>query len=127
MSGMDDNSTKPGETKVDPQAANKSSVEEKNLERMEALLRQSAQGIHILFENDDIAGVMRQSCDDKDFFDFDKMKRVQDVMTELIAKKSYYEKVAYLRELDPSSFEMLVRTYFHIVENTVRAAQDHQH
>jgi hypothetical protein len=124
---MDDNSTKPRETKADPQVANKSSVEEKNLERMEALLRQSAQGIHILFENDDIAQVMRQNCDDKDFFDFDKMKRVQDVMTALIAKKSYYEKVAYLRELDQGSFQMLVRTYFHIVENTVRAGQDHQH
>jgi hypothetical protein len=124
---MDDNSTKPGEAKADPQASNRSSVEEKNLERMEALLRQSAQGIHILFDNQSIADVMRQNQDDKDFFDFDKMKRVQDVMTELIAKKSYYEKVSYLRELDASSFEMLVRTYFHIVENTVRAAQDHQH
>jgi hypothetical protein len=124
---MDDNSTKPGEAKATPQANDKNSVEEKNLERMEALLRQSAQGIHILFDNQSIAEVMGQNQDDKDFFDFDKMKRVQDVMTELIAKKSYYEKVSYLRELDHGSFEMLVRTYFHIVENTVRAAQDHQH
>ncbi len=102
-------------------------IQEKSLERMEALLKQSAMGIHILFDNNSIAKVMGQGKDDKDFFDFNKMKRVQDVMTELIAKKSYYEKMSFLKDLDDESYEMLVRTYFHIVENTVRAAQDQHH
>ena len=102
-------------------------VQEKSLERMEALLKQSAMGIHILFDNTCIARVLRDVKDDKDFFDFNKMKRVQDVMTELIAKKNYYEKKSYLRELDQDSYDMLIRTYFHIVENTVRAASDLQH
>jgi hypothetical protein len=110
--------------KADKQAK---SAQEKSLERMEALLKQSAMGIHILFDNHSIAKVMGQGKDDKDFFDFNKMKRVQDVMTELIAKKSYYEKVSFLRELDEEAFEMLVRTYFHIVENTVRAATEQHH
>jgi hypothetical protein len=103
------------------------SAQEKSLERMEALLKQSAMGIHILFDNNSIAKVMSQGKDDKDFFDFNKMKRVQDVMTELIAKKSYYEKVSFLKELDDEAFEMLVRTYFHIVDNTVRAATEQHH
>ena len=102
-------------------------VQEKSLERMEALLKQSAMGIHILFDNQSIAHVMGQGKDDKDFFDFNKMKRVQDVMTELIAKKTYREKVSYVQDLDDEAFEMLVRTYFHIVENTVRASSDHPH
>lgn len=102
-------------------------IQEKSLERMEALLKQSAMGIHILFDNTSIAQVMSQPVDDKDFFDFDKMKRVQDVMTELIAKKTYFEKVSFLRELDRESYHMLVRTYFHIVENTVRANHDLSH
>lgn len=102
-------------------------IQEKSLERMEALLKQSAMGIHILFDNNSIARVMGQGKDDKDFFDFNKMKRVQDVMTELITKKSYYEKVSFLKELDDESYEMLVRTYFHIVENTVRAATEQHH
>ena len=103
------------------------SAQEKSLERMESLLKQSAMGIHILFDNQSIAKVMGQGKDDKDFFDFNKMKRVQDVMTELIAKKSYYEKVSFLKDLDEEAFEMLVRTYFHIVENTVRAATEQHH
>jgi len=88
---------------------------------MEALLRQSALGFHVLFDNQSIAKALGTSRDNKEFFDFNKMKRIQDVMTELIAKPTYLEKMAYLRELDESSYQMLIRTYFHIVENTVRA------
>lgn len=102
-------------------------IKEKGLEKMEALLSQSALGIHILFDNSAIAEVMGKNQDDKDFLDFEKMKKVQDVMTHLIGKKTFFEKVSYLRELDSESFEMLVRTYFHIVENTVRAKSDFSH
>lgn len=101
--------------------------QEISLERMESLLKQSAMGIHILFDNHSIAKVMRQSTDDRDFFDFNKMKIVQDNMTALIAKKSYLEKVAFLKELKDEDFEMLVRTYFHIVDNTVRASTEQHH
>ena len=105
----------------------KNDVQEKSLERMEALLKQSAQGFHVLFENRAIAKALSEPRDEKEFFDFNKMKRIQDVMTELIAKQTYYEKLAYLQGLDEASYKMLIRTYFHIVENTVRAASNHQH
>lgn len=102
-------------------------LQEKGLEKMEALLKQAALGIHVLFDNEAIARSMSKAADDKDFFDFQKMKRIQDVMTELVGKATYHEKLAYLRELDEASFDMLVRTYFHIVENTVRATTEHAH
>ena len=101
--------------------------QEKSLERMEALLRQSAMGIHILFQNREIASALKDTKNNSDFFDFKKMKIVQDVMTELIAKPTYYDKLAYINDLDAESYQMLVRTYFHIVENNVRANTDHQH
>lgn len=94
---------------------------------MEALLKQAALGIHVLFDNHAIVKSMSKAADDKDFFDFQKMKRIQEVMTELVGKASYQEKVSYLQALDEESFDMLVRTYFHIVENTVRAASEHSH
>ncbi|MBK9322054.1 MAG: hypothetical protein IPM97_03680 [Bdellovibrionaceae bacterium] len=94
---------------------------------MEALLSHSAMGVHVLFDNRSIADVLRQVKDDKDFYDFNKMKKVQDVMTALISKRTYIEKMAYLKSLDQESFEMLVRAYFHIVENTVRANHDLSH
>lgn len=102
-------------------------VEEKNLESMEALLAHSARGIHILFDNKSLADVLRHVKDDADFFNFDKMKKVQDVMTELIAKPTLFDKISYLKSLEKESFEMVVRAYFHIVESTVRANHDLTH
>ena len=102
-------------------------IEEKSLQRMEALLKQSAMGVHILFDNREIAAAMRTFKDNNDFFDFGKMKKVQDVMTELIAKPTYYEKLAFIKDLDEESYQMLIRTYFHIVENTVRANTEQHH
>ena len=96
-------------------------VQEKNLECMEALLAHSARGIHILFDNQSLADVLKNVKDDADFFNFDKMKKVQDVMTELIAKPTFEDKIHYLKSLERESFEMVVRAYFHIVESTVRA------
>lgn len=102
-------------------------IEEKSLERMEALLSYSTLGVHVLFENSSIAVALKEVKDDKDFYDFKKMKKVQDVMTELIAKSTYVEKVDYLKSLDPESYQMLVRAYFHIVENTIRATHEFPH
>ncbi len=94
---------------------------------MEALLSHSAMGVHVLFDNRAIADVLKDAGDDKDFYSFEKMKKVQDVMTELIARKNYFEKMAYLQTLDTESYQMLVRAYFHIVENTVRANHSQGH
>lgn len=102
-------------------------IEETSLEKMEALLSHSAMGVHVLFDNKSIADVLKEASDDKDFYSFDKMKKVQDVMTALIAKRTYFEKMAYLQALEPESYQMLVRAYFHIVENTVRANNEHKH
>ena len=99
-------------------------IQEESLERMEALLKQAAQGVHVLFENATIAEVMSKVVDQKDFFNLQKMQRVQEQMTELINKKSYFEKVSFLDQIkgaDNEAFEMLIRTYFHIVENTARS------
>lgn len=102
-------------------------IEEKSLQQMEALLHHSTRGVHILFDNQTIARVLRAPTDQKVFSDVDNLKQVQDVLTKLIAKRSYNEKLAFLRELSPEKYEMLIRTYFHIVENTIRASTNQYH
>jgi len=99
-------------------------IEEKALERMESLLNSFGSRRSRFVREQIDRGSAPRVKDDRDFYDFDKMKRVQNVMTELIAKKTYFEKVAYLRSLDLESFQMVVRAYFHIVKNTVRATHE---
>jgi hypothetical protein len=94
---------------------------ESNLKKMESLLRHSTLGVHILFENDQIADCLKRTSGNEDFFDFEKMKKVQECMTELIGKNSIGDKMDYIQNLDKESREMLIRSYFHIVENTIRA------
>ncbi len=128
MSSSSDSATpKVAKLPVKDQGSTPNPQHEENLARMEALLSQSAKGIHVLFETRSLVNVLNQKHDDKDFYDFQKMKKVQDVMTELIAKKTYLDKVSFLKGLDQDSYEMLVRAYFHIVENTVRASSDLTH
>lgn len=104
-----------------------SSIEETNLERMEALLSYSARGVHVLFDNTTIANVFRDDLDSEESYSPDKMKAVQEIMTSLISKKGYFEKMAYLQSLDKETYETLIRAYFHIVENTVRANHELSH
>lgn len=94
---------------------------------MEDLMKHSTLGVHVLFDRESIIKVFKEKGNNDDFLDMQKMKIIQDVMTQLVAKKTYIEKVAYLRDLDPESYSLVVRMYFHIVENSVRTAQDLNH
>lgn len=102
-------------------------IEEKSLQQMEALLHHSTRGVHILFDNETIARILQAPADQQLPLDTEKIKQVQDIITKLITKRSYTEKLAYLRELDTPSMEMLIRTYFQIVENTIRANTNQYH
>ena len=97
--------------------------QEQALEKMEAILSQAAMGIHLLFDKATIASAYANVSDEKDFYDFEKVKVIQDAMTELIAKKTHFEKLDFLQSLDRVTLVLLVRAYFHIVENNVLASQ----
>jgi hypothetical protein len=99
------------------------SAQEQCLQNMEAILSQAAMGIHILFDHRVIADALKDVKDDKDFYEFDKMKKVQDILTELISKKNYFQKLAYIQSLEPNALKLVIRAYFHIIENNVLGSQ----
>lgn len=109
------------------QNQDKSSIEEKSLQQMEALLHHSTRGVHILFDNKSIAKILKNPTDNAVFSDVEKAKQVQDVLVDLISQKTYHDKMAFLEKLDPERYEMLIRTYFQIVENTIRTHQTSHH
>ncbi len=98
-----------------------------NTKQIEYLLFQSTQGLHFIFENLDIAHILRNPVDDRVFFTEEKMKKVQRLLSGLLDCATLQEKRSYLERLGAEDFELLVRSYFHLVENTILAHSDIRH
>ena len=77
---------------IDKSRTEKNTFQEQALEKMEAILSQAAMGIHLLFDKATITSAYKEVSDENDFYSCEKVKVIQDAMTELIAKKSYFEK-----------------------------------
>ena len=98
-------------------------IEKKQLREIEFLFAQSAKGLHHLFDDKArIADILSEPSKEKNFFNSENMKRIQGIFTDLVSQKTFQDKKDYLSQLNPESFEMLVRTYFHIVDNTILSA-----
>lgn len=98
-----------------------------NLEQIEYLLSQSTKGIHLLFDNDSIARILSNPTENLDFFNVDNIKKVQNILKQFIERKTFIEKQSFLRNLDALTYELLVRTYFNIVDNAILEATERKH
>ncbi len=103
-------------------------IEKKQLKEIEFLFDQSTKGLHLLFDdNEKLTNILKIPIAEKHFFNSDNIKKIQSVFTGLISKKSFQDKKRYLDELNSENFEILVRTYFHIVDNTILSASKNIH
>jgi hypothetical protein len=84
-------------------------------------------GIHLLFDNQTIAEVLKKPTEDQELFAFQNLDRIQDLFSQLVQNESFEEKVDFLENLDAEGFELILRTYFHIVENSLFASTDVRH
>ena len=98
-----------------------------NLDAIESLLTLSLRGVHHLFDHKEVARILAKPTEEIDFFNFKNMDRIQDLFLELIERESFIEKREYLETLDQESYEIIVRAYFHIVENSALAASEVRH
>ncbi len=98
-----------------------------SLDQIEFLLSASTRGIHLLFDKDHLRETLQSPIDAQEYFTFENLNRVQDILTEMIQLPTFSEKIKYLQSLDPNHYELLIRTYFNIVENTVLESHPHQH
>lgn len=89
------------------------------LEQMDNLILQSAKGVHLLFEKNEIVAAL---CDDRrhqDEHDIEKLKKIQEVLYKFISLKKYSEKRDFLKSLRQEEHSLLIRAYFKIVENSM--------
>lgn len=84
-------------------------------------------GIHLLFDNETIARILKIPTEDLDLFHFRNLDKIQELFTEFVQHETLQEKRMWLESLDQDSFEMLLRTYFHIVDNSLFAADPNRH
>lgn len=87
--------------------------------QIEYILHQSTLGIHFIFDNAEIARVLSEPKNEKDVFTQDKMVQVQDMLSKFLDRPTIVEKRSYLEKLKKEDFNLLVRAYFQLVENTI--------
>lgn len=97
------------------------------IEQLEKLLNQSMMGFHHLFHKDQITDILKTPTEALDFFTVENMDTITKLFNELIKKKSMQEKQAFIERLDPKNFEILLRTYFHIVDSTILRSDYQKH
>ncbi len=89
------------------------------LEQMDNLILQSAKGVHLLFEKNEIVAALNDVNRHKDENDIEKLKKIQEVLYEFISLKRYDEKRDFLKTLSKGEHSLLIRAYFKIVENSM--------
>jgi hypothetical protein len=102
-------------------------ISDSHLDQIEHLLAQSMNGIHLLFDNETIARVLKTPTDDKDLFNSGNLEKIQDLFSRFVEADSLDDKLSFLQSLDSVSYELLLRTYFHIVEHSLYASDTIRH
>ena len=94
---------------------------------MELFLNQSAKGYHFLFDHKKVAQILKTPKEEARFFNQANMGHIQELLVGLLSQETFCQKQDYLNSLNHQSFELLVRTYFHIVDSTVMAGLINTH
>ena len=102
-------------------------VSQERLDQIEHLLTQSTKGVHLLFDRDTLVNTLQEPINSRDYFNFDNLNKVQNILTEMIQQPTIAEKKHYLSTLEDDAYELFVRTYFNIVENTVLTSSQNHH
>lgn len=102
-------------------------ISEQQLDQIEHLLQQSMNGLHILFDHKTVAEILRTPTENMDLFNEGNLKKIDQLFKDLVQRENLNSKRLFLESLDPQSFEILLRTYFHIVDNTLRTSVAWKH
>ena len=102
-------------------------IPQERLDQIEYLLTQSTKGVHLLFDRDTLINTLQEPIEARDYFSFDNLNKVQTILAEMIQQPTIAEKRHYLSTLEDDAYELFVRTYFNIVENTVLTSTQNHH
>ena len=102
-------------------------INDSHLDQIEHLLAQSMNGLHLLFDHQRVAEILKTPTEESTLFHDDNLEKIQGLFATFVQRESFHEKLEYLESLDKNSFELLLRTYFHIVDNSLYAEESNRH
>lgn len=102
-------------------------MEPKQLEHFEDLLAQSTRGIHLAFDNVTIADILRKPLQEDSYFTTENMSRAQSLLTTFLENESFSKRQIFIDSLEVDDRELLVRTYFHLVESAIQQTSEFKH
>ena len=94
-------------------------IDNSQIEEIQYIIRQSMNGLHILFDNDTIKKYLRDKDDENDIFDESTSKRTESLLERFMSTPTITAKKMFFKDLDEEEKSLLIRTYFNIVENNV--------
>lgn len=98
----------------------KEQVLEDNLAAVEDLLSQSVKGFHFAFDKDDIKLALGSPINGISDFELENTEQVQEIFFEFVKKKTLQGKQDFLNSLTILDRELVIKTYFNILENTLK-------
>lgn len=103
-------------------------ISKNQLNQVEYLIGQSIQGNHVLFDLDALRKVFwKENPRLSSALSEEEAYAVEHHIEKLILEPSLAQKRAYLEGLDSDTFEMVVKTYFNIVENNIYETLEVKH
>ena len=103
-------------------------LDENRLLQMEYLVDQSRMGHHLLFDNATVSRVFTEENEnDEAMFQVENLARIQDLLAEFMDKSTLKEKRRFLDTLEDEDHDLLVRTYFNIIENSIHSVTPFKH
>tara|TARA_Y100000780_G_scaffold231697_2_gene258199 strand:- start:23536 stop:23940 length:405 start_codon:yes stop_codon:yes gene_type:complete len=103
-------------------------LDENRLLQMEYLVDQSRMGHHLLFDNATVSRVFTEENEnDEAMFKVENLARIQDLLAEFMDKSTLKEKRRFLDTLEDEDHDLLVRTYFNIIENSIHSVTPFKH
>ncbi len=100
-------------------------VNEEQLEQVKYLLEQSAQGNHLLFDENTIRRIALR-LGKKEKRDA-RIEKAESLLEQMILCPTISSKKAFLEKLDPSTHDDVASVYFNIVQNTAQENQGFSH
>ncbi len=102
-------------------------LDQNQIKNLKSILNQSEVGIHLLFDHNLIVEVFKNETSEKDFFEVDNLKKIQDDLMTLLQFHNLSEKQDFIRSLSTDRQHCIVRAYFYIIENNMKQSQKLTH